>query len=72
MMELHMAKGAGEERLVLENDEDDKLGHGYKLMLHLLRFWTSTKCHIVCTDSYFASVQAAFRLFDLNFGLLGW
>jgi hypothetical protein len=40
-------------------------------MLHLLQFWTSAKCLIVCADSYFASVQAACRLFDLNFWFIG-
>jgi hypothetical protein len=67
MMELHVVKGPAEEHLVLENGEDDELGHGCKVMLHLLRFWTSAKCHIVSADSYFASVQSACRLFDLNF-----
>jgi hypothetical protein len=28
MMELHVVKGPAEERLVLENDDDDDLGHG--------------------------------------------
>jgi hypothetical protein len=55
-MELHVVKGPVEECLVLENDEDDELGHGCKVMLHLLRFWSSSKCCIVCADSYFASV----------------
>jgi hypothetical protein len=72
MMELPVVKGPVEEHLVLENDDDDELQHGCKVMLHLLRFWTSAKCHIVCADSYFASVQAACRHFDLNFGLLVW
>jgi Transposase IS4 len=71
MMELHVVKGPAEERLVLENDEDDDLRHGCKVMLHLLRFWTSAKCRIVCADSYFASVQAARRQFDLNFRFIG-
>jgi hypothetical protein len=67
MMELHVVKGPVEECLVLENDDDDDFGHGCKVMLHLLQFWTSAKCRIVCADSYFASVQAACRLFDMNF-----
>jgi hypothetical protein len=71
MIELHMVEGPGEERLVLEHDEDNELGHGCKVMLHLLQFWTSAKCHIVCADSYFASVQAACCLFDLNFRFVG-
>jgi hypothetical protein len=67
MMELHVVKGPVEERLALENDDDDELGHGCKVMLHLLRYWTSAKFCIVCADSYFASVQATCCLFDLNF-----
>jgi hypothetical protein len=38
MMELHVVKGPVEDCLVLENDDNDKLGHGCKVMLHLLRF----------------------------------
>jgi hypothetical protein len=60
-----MVKGPAEEHLNLENDDED-LGHGCKIMLHLLRYWSSTKCRIVCADSYYASVQAARRLFDLK------
>jgi hypothetical protein len=71
MMELHVVKGPVEECLVLENDEDNELGHGCKVMLLLLQFWTSAKCCIVSADSYFASVQAAHRLFDLNFQFIG-
>jgi hypothetical protein len=52
-------------------DEDDELGHGCKVMLHLLQFWTGAKCHIICADSYFASIQAACRLFELNFQFIG-
>jgi Transposase IS4 len=70
MMELHVVKGPAEERLELENDDKD-LGHGCKIMLHLLQYWSSAKCQIVCADSYFASVQAACRLFDLNFRFIG-
>jgi Transposase IS4 len=66
MMELHVVKGPAEEQLELENDDDENLRHGCKIVLHLLRYWSSTKCRIVCADSYFASVQAARRLFDLN------
>jgi Transposase IS4 len=72
MMELHVVKRLVEECLVLENDDDDDLGHGCKVMLHLLQYWTSAKCHTVCADSYFASVQAACYLFDMNFTLLVW
>jgi hypothetical protein len=36
MMELHVVKGPAEERLNLENDDDEDLGHGCKIMLHLL------------------------------------
>jgi hypothetical protein len=61
-------EGPVEERLVLENDEDDELGNGCKVMLW---FWTSAKSCIVCADSCFASVQAACCLFDLNFWFLG-
>jgi hypothetical protein len=68
MMELHVVKGSAEECLVLENDDHDDLGHGCKVMLHLVQFWTSAKCHIVCADSYFASVPAAC---DLNFWFIG-
>jgi hypothetical protein len=57
MMELHVVKGPRQEHLVLENDEDNELGHGCKVILHLLQFWTSAKCHIVCTDSHSASVH---------------
>jgi hypothetical protein len=57
MMELHVVKGPGEEHLVLENDEDNELGYGCKVMMHLFQFWTSAKCHIVCADSYFAPKQ---------------
>jgi Transposase IS4 len=71
VMELHVVKGPPEEHLVLENDDDDNLGHGCKVMLHLLRFWTSAKCRIVCADSYFASVQVACCLFELNFWFIG-
>jgi hypothetical protein len=71
MMELHVVKGPAEERFVLENDEANELGHGCKVMLHLLQFLTSAKCHIVCADSYFASVQAACCLFDFNFQFIG-
>jgi hypothetical protein len=53
----------------LENNDD--LGHGCKVMLHLLQLWTSAKCCIVCADSYFSSVQAACCLFDLNFMFIG-
>jgi hypothetical protein len=55
MMELHVVKGPVEVRLVLENDDDDDLGNGCKVMLHLLWFWTSAKCHIICAGSYFPS-----------------
>jgi hypothetical protein len=58
MMELHVVKGPAEECLELENDDED-LGHGCKIMLHLLQYWSSAKCHIICADSYYASVQAA-------------
>jgi hypothetical protein len=51
MMELHVVKGPVEERSVLENDDNDDLGHGCKVMLHLLWFWTSAKCCIICADS---------------------
>jgi hypothetical protein len=53
------------------NDDNDDLGHGCKVMLHLLWLWTSAKCRIICTDSYFASAQAARCLFDLNFRFIG-
>jgi hypothetical protein len=33
MMELHVVKGPAEECLVLENDDDDDLGHGCMVML---------------------------------------
>jgi hypothetical protein len=66
-----VVKGPGEENLVLENDEDHELGYGSKVMLHLLQFWTSAKCCIVCGDSCFPSVQAACCLFDLNFWFIG-
>jgi hypothetical protein len=52
LMELHVVKGPAEEHLDLENDEDNELGHGCKVMLHLLWYWTSAKCRIVCADSY--------------------
>jgi hypothetical protein len=65
---IHVVKGPVEERLVLENDDKEL---SCKIMLHLLRFWSSSKCHIVCADSYFASVQAACCLFDLNFRFIG-
>jgi Transposase IS4 len=68
MMELHVVTGPVEERLVLENDDKEL---GCKIVVHLLRFWSSSKCHIVCADSYFASIQAARRLFDLNFRFIG-
>jgi hypothetical protein len=54
----------------LENDDED-LGHGCKIMLHLLQYWSRAECCIVCADSYYASVQAACRLFDLNFWFIG-
>jgi hypothetical protein len=47
------------------------MGHGCKVMLHLLEFCTSVKCCIICADSYFASVQAACCLFDLKFWFIG-
>jgi Transposase IS4 len=68
MMELHVVKGPVEEHLVLENDDEEL---SCKIMLHLLWLWSSSKCHIVCADSYFASVQAACSLFDLNFRFIG-
>jgi Transposase IS4 len=71
LMELHVVKGPAEERLNLENDDDKELGHGCKIMLHLLRYWSSAKCRIVCADSYFASVQAACQLFIVNFRFTG-
>jgi hypothetical protein len=37
MIELHVVKGPAEERLNLENDDED-LGHGCKIMLHLLQY----------------------------------
>jgi hypothetical protein len=70
MMELHVVKWPAEEHLSLENDDED-LGHGCKIMLHLLCYWSSAKCHIVPANSYYASVQAACRLFDLNFRFIG-
>jgi hypothetical protein len=36
MMELHVVKGPAEERLNLENDDDEDLGHGCKIMLHFV------------------------------------
>jgi hypothetical protein len=39
-----------------------QLNHGLKVMLHLLKNWTPRG--IVCADSYFASVQAAFELYN--------
>jgi hypothetical protein len=41
IMELHVVKGPVEECLDLENDEDNELGHGCKVMLHLLHYWSS-------------------------------
>jgi hypothetical protein len=42
MMELHVVKRPVEERLVLENDDKEL---SCKIMLHLLRFWSS---HCMC------------------------
>lgn len=70
MMSLHIVKGLEEE--VLEgNDDNEDLGHGCKVMLHLLHEWTSAKWRIVCADSYYASTQAAIELYKHNFRFIG-
>ena len=70
MMELHVVKGPSEEALALD-DDDHNLLHGCKVMLHLLRHWTSAKWRVVCADSAFASVQAALRLYEKGFRFIG-
>ena len=69
-MELHLVKGPAEETLALD-DEDKDLLHGCKILLHLLRHWTSAKWRIVCADSAFASTQAALQLYESGFRFIG-
>jgi hypothetical protein len=68
MIELHVVKGPVEECLVLENDDNNKLGRGCKGHARLVMLWDQA---IVCADTNFASVQAACCPFVLSFWLIG-
>ncbi len=73
MMRLKLVKSAKERAREEDMDGDDEAQelHGTKVLLELLEPWASTKRRIVCADSYFASVRAAVRLDEINFGFQG-
>jgi Transposase IS4 len=66
MMSLHLVKGETTEKVV----GDPALNHGVRVMMTLLDKWPS-RGRIVCTDSYFASVQAALELYKLGWRFIG-
>jgi Transposase IS4 len=63
MMSLCLVKHA-------EVDDDKSVKKGVKIMLSLLNHW-SPRGRVVCTDSYFASVQAAVELYKVGWQFIG-
>jgi Transposase IS4 len=70
MMALHLVKGPVEEELELDDEAHESL-QGCKIMLHLVRTWSSTRWRIICADSYFASSSAAMQLYLKHFRFIG-
>ena len=69
MIRLKLVKSKREENSIEDeqnNDEDDGINHGTKVLMDLVAPWTFTD-RIICADSYFASKQSADML--MKFGL---
>jgi len=53
MLQLRVVKSVTDEN----EDEDDGINHGTKILLDLVKPWWNKVRHVICADSYFSSVQ---------------
>ncbi len=70
MLCLKIVKTADAEERSQIHPLGEDLNHGTKVLAHLVMPWACTM-HTVCTDSHFASVQAAKHLFHLGLRFIG-
>ena len=70
MMRLKVVKQE-EDYFDIESDEDSStLGHGVKVLKELISPWTVSG-RLVCSDSYFASIQAAETMYQEGLKAIG-